>query len=311
MVLVSVPPVKEKHGIRGVQASRSRFLASHRGFPPSPPSLESMRHRIPRRTGVRLPRGRAHAAVWTLALAAIGIGRPAPAQAPTTVPITEEPSHHLVLTNDYVRVFDVTAAPHATTLIHRHDHDYLFVALGNSDITSTRTDAAPARLVLEDGAVEYAPGGFAHSVTDNSDRPFHNITIELLQPSTHVATCSQDCAQSSPCAAGPCVTVTRAVTADQWVANSLTLPPGATWTADRQWTPRLVVVVSEADVELRGEYESTMARRRAPGNLIWMPIRKGRRALVGGAVMEAATPAITNTGSNPARFVVLEWKRAG
>jgi hypothetical protein len=244
-------------------------------------------------------------------MGAIAIGRPVAAQAPSTVPITEEPSHHLAFTNDYVRVFDVTAAPHATTLIHRHEHDYLFVALGNSDITSTRTDAAPAHLVLDDGAVEYAPGGFAHSVTDNSDRPFHNITIELLQPSTHVAKCTQDCVQSTSCAAGPCATTTRAITADQWVANSLTLPPGAAWTADPQWTPRLVVVVSEADVELRGEYESTMARHRRPGNLIWMPIRRGRRALVGDAVLQAITPAITNTGSAPARFVVLEWKRPG
>lgn len=224
-----------------------------------------MSHRILRHTAVRQPRhlrGRTHAAAWTLALAAIGIAHPTAAQAPSTVPITAEPSHHLALTNDYVRVFDVTAAPHATTLIHRHDHDYLFVALGHSDITSTRTNAAPSRLVLEDGAVEYAPGGFAHSVTDNADRPFHNITIELLQPSTHVVKCAQDCVQSAPCATGPCATLTRAIATDQWAANSLTLPPGATWTADRQWTPRLVVVVSEADVELRGEYESTMARHR-------------------------------------------------
>ncbi len=292
------------------------LLASAPTVNPRPHLLspESMIHRIPRHTALRLPhhpRRPAHAAAWALAVAAMRIAYPATAQAPSTVPITAEPSHHLALTNDYVRVFDVTAAPHATTLIHRHDHDYLFVALGHSDITSTRTDAAPSRLVLEDGAVEYAPGGFAHSVTDNSDRPFHNITIELLQPSTHVVKCAQDCLQSAPCAAGPCATLTRAVTADQWIANSLTLPPGATWTADRQWTPRLVVVVSDADVELRGEYESTMVRHRPPGNLIWMPIRKGRRALVEGAAIEAATPAITNTGSSPARFVVLEWRRLG
>jgi hypothetical protein len=250
-------------------------------------------------------------ALVTSTMAAIAIGPPAVAQAPTIVPITQEPSHHLAFTNDYVRVFDVTAPPHATTLIHRHDHDYIFVALGNSDITSTRTDAAPARLVLEDGAVEYAAGGFAHSVTDNSDRPFHNITIELLQPSTHVAKCTQDCVQTTPCPTGPCASVTRTLTADQWAANAVTLPPGATWTADREWTPRLVVVVSEADVDLRGEYESTMARHRMPGNLIWMPIRRGRRALVSGATMALATPAITNTGPIPARFVVLEWKRPG
>ena len=35
------------------------------------------------------------------------------------VEITSEPSHHLVFQNEYVRVFDVTVAPKASTLVHR------------------------------------------------------------------------------------------------------------------------------------------------------------------------------------------------
>ena len=46
------------------------------------------------------------------------------------IEITAEPSHHLAFENQYVRVFKVEVAPHATTLMHRHRYDYIFVVLG-------------------------------------------------------------------------------------------------------------------------------------------------------------------------------------
>jgi quercetin dioxygenase-like cupin family protein len=247
-------------------------------------------------------------AVASIALWSLG-ATTAAAQGPAAVvPITSEPSHHLALTTSYVRVFDVTAAPHATTLVHRHDHDYLFVTLGDADITSTRTDRPAAHLPLKDGAIEFAPGGFSHSVTNNSDRPFHNITIELLQPSTGVATCTDACAQPTSCTAH-CATVTHAITADQWVASTVTLDPGATWTADAAWSPRLAVVVTDADLQIAGEYESTADRHRSSGNLIWMPARTGRRTRPGGYVLQSVTPAIKNVGGGRAVVVVVQWKR--
>src|SRR5882672_6637048 len=111
------------------------------------------------------------------------------AQQPQSVEITSEPSHHLVFQNEYVRVFDVTVAPKASTLVHRHNSDYLFVTLGDSDVVSARVGEKPAALHLKDGEVRFTPGNFAHAAINESDRPFHNITIELLQPSANVKTC--------------------------------------------------------------------------------------------------------------------------
>ena len=250
---------------------------------------------------------------WRLAVALLGAGAlVAHAQTDQTVPITQEPSHHLALTTDYVRVFDVTAAPHATTLIHRHDHDYVFVTLGDADITSTRTDGSPpARLVLKDGAIEYARGAFAHSVANRLDRPFHNITIELLHPTTGAATCTTACDRSPPCSnAGHCPSITRKSSADQWVADAVTLPPGATWSPDSATAPQLAVVVSTSDLEVRGEFESTADLHRTSGNLIWMPVHTNRRVLPGGAIMQRLKPGLTNVGHASARVVVLEWKRS-
>ena len=96
------------------------------------------------------------------------------------VPITQEPSHHLVLENTYVRVFNVEVAPHFTTRVHRHDHDYLFVTLGDSDVSNERVHAEPVELRLKDGETHFTPGGFAHKAVNLADTPFHNITIEFI-----------------------------------------------------------------------------------------------------------------------------------
>jgi len=250
---------------------------------------------------------------WRSPVAALALVLTTPgailAQNSTIVPITQEPSHHLSFTNDWVRVFDVTAAPHATTMVHRHDHDYVFVTLGDANITSARTDGQTSRLVLKDGAIEYAPGGFAHSVANNLERPFHNITIELLHPSTGVTPCTQGCDRSPPCPTpGTCPTIVRQITADQWVADAVTLPPGAKWTAESPAAPRLLVVVSESDIQLAGEYESTAEMHRRPGSLIWMPVHTGRKMLPGGVVMQRMTPAMTNVGQTAARVVMVTWR---
>jgi hypothetical protein len=234
----------------------------------------------------------------TLVLRALAL----PAQ--SVVPITSEPSHHLVLENKYVRVFDVTAAPHATTLVHQHDHDYLFVTLGDADITSARHGVPPAHLVLRDGTVEYAAGGFAHAVTNNLDRPFHNITIEILEPSTHVHACGDHCTTLRACAPHRgCVIESRPFTADQWTARSVTLEPGAAWEMNAASAPALLVVVADADLTLRGPHASTPATHRPAGNLIWVP----RVSHAG----PAAHTSVRNTGSHPARLVVLQLRGPG
>jgi quercetin dioxygenase-like cupin family protein len=105
------------------------------------------------------------------------------ATATAVVPITKEPSHHLVFENEYVRVFKVEVAPHAETLYHKHDVDYVFVTLGDSDVESVRLGEPPVRLQLKDGETRFTKGGFAHKAVNRSDKPFVNVTVELKKDS--------------------------------------------------------------------------------------------------------------------------------
>ncbi len=103
------------------------------------------------------------------------------AQAPAAVPLTGEPHHHLVLENSYVRVFRVSVLAHEATLLHQHDVPYLYISLGPADVINAVAGKPEARLVMADGQLGYSGGGFAHIARNESDAPFNNVTIELLQ----------------------------------------------------------------------------------------------------------------------------------
>src|SRR5450755_4946164 len=106
------------------------------------------------------------------------------AQTATEVEITSEPSHHLALENESVRVFNVEVAPHTSTLVHRHHHDYVFVTLGNARVSNEVEGKPPVELTFGDGETRFVPGNFAHVAKNLADQPFRNVTIELLQDET-------------------------------------------------------------------------------------------------------------------------------
>lgn len=230
------------------------------------------------------------------------------AQAPRIVDVSHEPSHHLVLSNERVRVFDVIVAAHATTLIHRHDRDYLFVTLGDAEVATQKVGDTAVRLSLHDGEVRFAAGGFAHSATVTGDRPFHNSTIELLKPATHLQQCMESCAEPVPCSvarAGACPTVTRVFGSDQWTAVTVTLPPSGRLDLIDGAGPALVVAVS--DVRLaRGEASGDAPIRGGAGTLGWVsaaqaPADSGH----------AQARSLVNVNTVPARFVMVEFRNGG
>jgi hypothetical protein len=104
------------------------------------------------------------------------------AQAPTAVPIPKEPHHHLVLENDYVRVFRVSVPAHDATLLHQHDVPYLYVSLGPADVINAVQGRPEARIIMADGQLGYSPGHFAHIARTDAGLVFNNVTIELLKP---------------------------------------------------------------------------------------------------------------------------------
>ena len=214
------------------------------------------------------------------------------AQQQQPVEITSEPRHHLVFENEYVRVFDVTVAPRDTTLVHRHNHDYLFVTLGDSDLINARVGEKPVPLQLKDGDVRFTPGNFAHAAINNADRPFHNTTIELLKPSSNVKTCTDSCDDlSNPCA-GICAQRRKLISSDQWSVWMITVPPTAQAEKYLHTAPQLIVPVSNLGFGVQAGSTDTPIVR-GPGQIDWLPGRPMH--------------ALINNARTQARFVALEF----
>lgn len=232
------------------------------------------------------------------------------AQHQQSVEITSEPSHHLVFQNEYVRVFDVTVGSHATTLVHKHNHDYLFVTLGDSDVVSVRPGEKPVALKLKDGEVRFTPGNFAHAAVNQADRPFHNITIELLKPSTNVKTCTGSCDggiclgstgnSGNDSSLPPCPAVTHLISADQWTVSLVSLPHSAIWHRSSS-DPALLVAVSKlqlvvavAKPQLTSQPGGVGPFKRDSGGFDWIPADRQEM--------------MNNSASEAAQFVTLEFK---
>ena len=96
------------------------------------------------------------------------------------VSIEQEPRHHLVIENEFVRAFAVEIAPHDRTLCHHHPHDYLLYVVGDGDIVSAARDEEPKQLSYRDGECELSPAGLVHVVENLRDTPFRNVVVELL-----------------------------------------------------------------------------------------------------------------------------------
>jgi quercetin dioxygenase-like cupin family protein len=96
------------------------------------------------------------------------------------VSIEQEPRHHLVIENEFVRAFAVEIAPRNRTLCHHHPHNYLLYVAGDGDIVSAARDEEPKQLNYRDGECELLPAGMVHVVENLGDTAFRNIVVELL-----------------------------------------------------------------------------------------------------------------------------------
>jgi hypothetical protein len=96
------------------------------------------------------------------------------------VPIEEEPRHHLVFVNEFVRAFAVEIAPRERSLCHHHAHDYLMYVVGDAQIVSAPRDGEPRTHTYHDGDCELSPAGLVHVVENLRVTAFRNVVLELL-----------------------------------------------------------------------------------------------------------------------------------
>jgi quercetin dioxygenase-like cupin family protein len=155
------------------------------------------------------------------------------------VQVSEEPRHHKLLANEWVRVLDVHIPPHDTTLFHKHSTPSVFIVL-----SSTKTGS---QALVEPGKPTFAEGNIwfesfqakprIHRVWNEDTVEFHVMDIEL--PHT-------------PASAGPAATANLIdpplskllFDAPPARVYRLTLPPGRHQVLPRSPSPILVINLS-------------------------------------------------------------------
>src|SRR4051812_23630196 len=105
-----------------------------------------------------------------------------PQAATESVAIDKEPFHHLVMLNEYTRVFAVEVPVGQQTLMHEHKNDYIFVTIGDASVENQPEGKAPVVLKLADGETRYVKAPLTHIAKDLAATPFRNVTVEILKP---------------------------------------------------------------------------------------------------------------------------------
>jgi quercetin dioxygenase-like cupin family protein len=221
-----------------------------------------------------------------------------PPQSQPEIEVTAEPHHHLVLTNDQVRVFNVDVPPHSETLLHRHRHDYILVSIGASQIVNAVEGQDSVSLTLADGEVRFVPAPFAHRFRNVAAQPSRNVTVELRQDEklrhspAHWDPAHPDEDRSLDILHGG--TQETLFVKDGVRVSEFELQPGAMVPMHHHAGPHLVVALT--DYELRSDIKG-----RSPATI---SMKQGESRWQAGGYSHT----LTNTSKTPAKFVSLEFR---
>lgn len=98
------------------------------------------------------------------------------------VQVRDEPRHHNVFENEFLRILDVYLEPGDTTLYHLHNTPSIFIILSNSEVESQLMGGQPAKGANLIGTISYDPltTPRIHRVWNIDTSWFHVMDVELL-----------------------------------------------------------------------------------------------------------------------------------
>jgi hypothetical protein len=209
------------------------------------------------------------------------------------VDMAEDPHYHLLLENADVRVFALTIPPQQQTYV-RHERNFITVALQEEEIVMWRQSESPVqhfRSAL--GEVRFITGDAARGMRNDSTSEYRNITVEFKDP--HVTNYGYR-PDTGKWDYGPTVLdfpvdphgqFVNSLDLDAAVVKDVQLLPRDTLPPSNPNMRELLIAVTAVDLEPAGNGNI----RLAPGEVRWL---------------DTPAPKLTNTGTIPARFVLVK-----
>lgn len=215
--------------------------------------------------------------------------------AQNAVDMGQEPDHTLLIENEYLRAFRVEIPRLQSTLVHRHDHDYVIITLTDSRMKAAKPGEAPITFTRYAGDIRYIYGPFAHSVTNDEVTPYADVTVEIYKGDTsrYNGYLSTDTFKNI---LGPGIdtNASYAVTLDKSgvkIWNVQLLAGDSQSRVEHQSGGQLIVAVNH--VKLKWDSPEVNLSL-DPGEVKWIP--------------RGSSYKVANTGREPARFVILEMR---
>ena len=101
---------------------------------------------------------------------------------PAQVHVRDEPRHHNVFENEFVRILDVHLGPKDTTQYHLHNTPSVFIILANCTVSSQILDGQPQSGANVSGIISYdaMKTERIHRVWNEDTAWFHVMDVELI-----------------------------------------------------------------------------------------------------------------------------------
>ncbi len=225
----------------------------------------------------------------------------AAAQSSKPVGITDERHHHLVMSNENIRVLEVEIQPQQKTETYRHEHDFERVIFAPAEVAFTHDSmGAPMTLAVKEDTAQFLAGGFTET-TENRSRSatYHALVVECLTGLKRFGTVydreTWEAGRYDTFAApaDPQGSYTMTYDTPAIHAENVQLISGTAVT-HRNTFPTLVIALTElklAGWTHEGNDAPLMMRR---GEVRWFP--------------DGLTEQLSNDADTPARLVVLQFK---
>jgi quercetin dioxygenase-like cupin family protein len=98
----------------------------------------------------------------------------------SSVPVGQEPRHHVKFHNQYVRVIDAVVPTGDATLFHTHSVDNVPVVISGGKLRTEPMGGEPQESSVVAGGISFAKATYTHRITNIGDTTLRFIDAEVL-----------------------------------------------------------------------------------------------------------------------------------
>jgi quercetin dioxygenase-like cupin family protein len=192
------------------------------------------------------------------------------------VAMKDEPHHHLLWENPYVRLYRIEIPANTRSLLHKHEFPYISISQGANEYTSVVAGQPDIHKKRVDGEAGYSNGGVVHFIRTDAGLPFNMLDVDLLYPQgTARNLCDKVISQDfglcdlSKADQSEGISVTPSFETDAVRVERLQIKRGETHDEIHEH-PGLLIMVGGSTVAV-SRIPGVMTQFMKPGDTVWIP----------------------------------------